>query len=110
MARLPPMFSKAIGRGAARACALAGAGFALATPALAQQAPPPPASGAEIDPSAPLDPMPDLGVAWPDLNQPDASPDPVGELPAVADAEAEEPLGEPVLVEDSGAARRYRVR
>ena len=29
---------------------------------------------AELDPNAPLDPMPDLGVEWPDLNAPDAAP------------------------------------
>src|SRR3982751_3617263 len=35
--------------------------------------PPPPPDAAELDPSAPLDPMPDLGVAWPDLNAQDES-------------------------------------
>jgi translocation and assembly module TamA len=29
---------------------------------------------AELDPTAPLDPMPDIGVEWPDMNVPDAVP------------------------------------
>jgi translocation and assembly module TamA len=57
--------------GAARLlCAAAAA--ALALPVHAQTAPPPasakPQDPAELDPSAPLDPLPDLGVAWPELN------------------------------------------
>jgi len=42
----------------------AAAAFLVPCAALAQQAPPP----AELDPNAPLDPMPDLGVEWPDMN------------------------------------------
>src|SRR4051812_23749336 len=38
--------------------------------------PPPPPDAAELDPSAPLDPMPDLGVAWPDLKTSDTAPSP----------------------------------
>ena len=33
----------------------------------------PPIDPAELDPSAPLAPMPDLGVDWPDLNAKDAT-------------------------------------
>jgi translocation and assembly module TamA len=36
-----------------------------------------PADPAELDPSAPLDAMPDLGVAWPQLNPGDTAPPPV---------------------------------
>jgi len=36
-----------------------------------------PADPAELDPSAPLDAMPDLGVAWPELNPGDTAPPPV---------------------------------
>src|SRR3982751_855754 len=36
--------------------------------------PPPPPDAAELDPSAPLDPMPDLGIAWPDLNATEPAP------------------------------------
>jgi translocation and assembly module TamA len=46
---------------AAAACAL-GAASALG------QSAPPPADPAELDPTAPLDPMPDLEVEWPDLD------------------------------------------
>ncbi|MFL6727664.1 MAG: autotransporter assembly complex protein TamA [Sphingomicrobium sp.] len=60
-------------RGAARLlCAAAVAawwpGHADAQATQAQQAPPPPPDAAELDPSAPLAPLPDLGVAWPELN------------------------------------------
>ena len=34
---------------------------------------------AELDPTAPLDPLPDLGVDWPDMNAPDA-PAPIEDL------------------------------
>jgi translocation and assembly module TamA len=43
----------------------------LPTAAFAQDAPPP--GSADLDPSAPLDPMPDIGVEWPDLDK--APPD-----------------------------------
>jgi translocation and assembly module TamA len=78
------------GRGSRRMAARllsAAASAALASaPALAQSpqtvppqsAPPPPPGAAELDPSAPLDPMPDLGVDWPDLNATDATPAPAG--------------------------------
>jgi translocation and assembly module TamA len=54
-----------------------------ASPALAQQAPPaqpqePQSDPAALDPSAPLDPMPDIGVPWPDLGK--APPEPAGQL------------------------------
>ena len=60
------------GRGAALLLLAVGVGV-RATPAFAQQQSPPPApvDPAELDPSAPLDPMPDIGVDWPDLNAPD---------------------------------------
>jgi translocation and assembly module TamA len=69
--------------GAARLlCAAAAAAF-VPVPALAQAvqpqppAPPPPAApndAAELDPSAPLAPLPDLGVSWPELNAKEAAP------------------------------------
>jgi len=46
-------------------------------PLLAQAAPPPvavPSDPAELDPDAPLAPLPDLGVAWPELNAKDTAP------------------------------------
>src|SRR3954452_11098361 len=58
-------------RGSARLLCTAALGVILATPALAQATAPPPVQptppATDIDPSAPLDPMPDLGVDWPDL-------------------------------------------
>ncbi len=51
-------------------------GAILASPALGQAPPQPPVQSdpSELDPSAPLDPMPDLGVGWPDLNAQDQAP------------------------------------
>jgi len=81
------------------------AGVALASmPLHAQTAPTNPT---ELDPSAPLDPMPDLGVDWPDMNQPDPEPPP--EVQAVEPetaAEATEEAAE--RVEDVAATRNYR--
>ena len=82
-------------RGGARAaawllCAAATAAL-CASPATAQQAQPqlPP-----LDPSAPLDPMPDIGVDWPDLakeaaEEPLAAGTPLETAPAILDANAE---------------------
>src|SRR4029453_12187173 len=81
------------GRGSARLatrllCAAAAAAFACG-PSLAQTASP------DLDPSAPLDPMPDLSVEWPDLNVPEIPVAPVAEPPAGTPAPAgEEPSGE----------------
>ncbi|MEA3059881.1 MAG: translocation and assembly module TamA [Sphingomonadales bacterium] len=52
---------------------MAAASALLPGPLLAQTVPvpvpaPTPPDPAELDPNAPLDPMPDLGVAWPELN------------------------------------------
>ena len=87
----------------ARLSCAAAAPFAFASPAFAQQAPTNPA---ELDPSAPLDPMPDLGVDWPDMDQKDAPPPPVAQPPAGQPAPAvEADLG----TEDGSAKRRYLV-
>jgi len=67
-----------VGRAARLLCAAALVP-SLAVPALAQTAPQPqppppqnpPIDPAELNPSAPLAPMPDLGVDWPDLNAKD---------------------------------------
>src|SRR5947209_11613579 len=67
-----------MGRAARLLCAAAA--LPLASAALAQAAPPQapqpqsqPPDAAELDPSAPLAPMPDLGVEWPDLNAKDTT-------------------------------------
>jgi translocation and assembly module TamA len=83
------------------------AGLALGAEPLRAQSPPQPADPAELDPSAPLDPMPDLGVEWPDLNQPEpaAPPEVQGVAPEAA-VEATEEAAE--QVEDASATRGYR--
>jgi len=60
--------------GAARLLCAVGCVTLSTTPALAQIAPappPPPPTQPELDPNAPMAPMPDLGVDWPDLNAKD---------------------------------------
>ena len=91
--------------GRRRTCLLAAAacGLALPAPARAQQAPTGPA---ELDPSAPLDPMPDLGVEWPDMDKPDPVPEP--EPGQAADTSAVDSSS--AAIEDSAAARRYAYR
>ena len=67
--------------------------------ALGQAVPqPPPPDPAELDPSAPLDALPDLGVAWPELNANDTDP-PSARTPATP--------GRPkrVVANDSGDIR-----
>ena len=70
-------------RGGLRLVGAAGLGLTLTAPALAQQSAP---DSAELDPSAPLDPMPGLGVEWPDLDartgdegREQAQPDPISD-------------------------------
>ncbi len=71
-----------IGRGsrlcAARLLCAAGSAALFAVPAIAQTTPaqqkPPPASEPELDPNAPLEPMPDLGVEWPQLDVKETAP------------------------------------
>ena len=85
------------------------AGLMLGASPLAAQQPPPPPDPSELDPSAPLEPMPDLGVEWPDLDAPDPAPPP--EVEGVASEDAAETIEEVAeRVEDSAAARRYTYR
>ena len=66
-----------------------------------------PVDPAELDPSAPLDPMPDLGVDWPDMNQPDPEPPP--EVQGVEPETATEVIEEVAeKVENASATRNYR--
>ena len=74
-----------------------------------------------LDQDLPLDPMPDLGVAWPDLGQPDTvtslPPDPADSAdvaidpadPAVQDRGDEEPAVAAAFA-DSGEEKRYAVQ
>ncbi len=81
-------------------CAVLALGTGLA------HAQPLPEDPAELDPSAPLDPMPDLGVDWPDMNQPDPAPPPeLQALDPAAAAEATRKSAE--RVEDAVASRSY---
>jgi translocation and assembly module TamA len=89
---------------AARLLCAAGACAVSASSALAQTSASPTAipSGdpAELDPSAPLEPMPDLGVEWPDPNAKDAEPA----------ASTTEPDGETAVAPAASQAdRRYSV-
>jgi translocation and assembly module TamA len=93
------MVSGAMGRG--RACLLAAAACGLALPSAAFAQDPMPNSS-ELDPNAPLDPMPDLGVDWPDMNQPDP-------VPAPEPGQAAQPPADDnaAVIEDAAATRRY---
>jgi len=83
------------------------AGLALGAAPLSAQGAPQPTGPTELDPSAPLDAMPDLGVEWPDVNQPEpeAPPEVEGVAPEAA-AEATEQAAE--QVQDASATRNYR--
>ena len=91
-------------RGAAHLLCAAALSLALAGPAFAQAVPPP----GELDPSAPLDPLLDLGVDWPDpaaAHSPEAAPEPDEQQEQIA-AEPAEPLP---LDAGNGAELTYRV-
>ena len=91
----------------------------LAAPAVHAQSAEPAAE--VLDQDLPLDPMPDLGVAWPDLGQPDTvtslPPDPADSAdiaidpadPAVQDPSDDEPA-EAAAFADSGEEKRYAVQ
>jgi translocation and assembly module TamA len=78
------------------ACAAVGA-FAHHAPAIAQSA-----GSAELDPTAPLEPLPDLGVDWPDMNAPDA-------MEPIRTPESQGNTQEQPLAIDVGGERRYSV-
>lgn len=86
----------------------------LAPVAYAQTAP---QSGVQPDPDPALAPMPDIGVDWPDMGQPD-SITPMVELPpetsdapqqAIAPEVSDEPAEEAATFADTGEERRYSV-
>src|SRR5688572_908444 len=92
-------------RGEAREAArlLCAAACSLALAAAAHSQSPPPPEPADLDPSAPLDPMPDLGVEWPD---PGAADEPVAPAPGEI---AEQPPETPAAVADAPAEMRYAI-
>jgi len=86
---------------------------APAGPAFAQT-PPPPAGEPELDPSAPLDALPDLGLDWPDpaaTQGPEAAPEPAAEAerPEPLEQIAAEPAEALPLNAEGGAALTYQV-
>jgi translocation and assembly module TamA len=86
---------------------LASAAVAQSPPQLPPtQIPPPAPSGdpTELDPSAPLDPLPDLGLDWPD---PGAADEPV--TPPVVEEGAAEPEAAPASTDEDAAELRYSV-
>src|SRR5690348_4536076 len=92
--------------GAARLLCAAASAVLASAPAFAQSAPPPsqpqPAEPAELDPNAPLAPMPDLGVEWPDLNAKDTTPPP-------ATTTAAPTKGKATAAQDGAGDIRYTV-
>lgn len=62
---------------------------------------------AELDPTAPLDPLPDLGVEWPDMNTPDTPPPPIEGIDPAPVPGVETPP--PSAVIDVAEARQYTV-
>ena len=78
---------------AARLSCAAATTLACHVPAIAQQP-----GSAELDPAAPLDPLPDLGVEWPDLS-----------APMAAEPEGEEPAAEAPVSINAAEMRRYSV-
>ena len=91
---------RAWGRRGLAACAAAALACPHA-PAFAQTA-----GSAELDPTAPLEPLPDLGVEWPDMNAPDAPPL-IDQVPPEPGEIVEAPP--PPVDIDSSESRRYSV-
>jgi translocation and assembly module TamA len=87
------------GRRSARLLCAAAALPLAPTAAPAQTAPAPPPDAAELDPSAPLAPMPDLGVEWPDLDAGDQTVAPAAETP--------EPQAPAVIADEQASERKY---
>jgi translocation and assembly module TamA len=92
---------------AARLLCAAAAIALVPAQASAQAAPPPapsppPPDAAELDPSAPLAPMPDLGVAWPDLKASDTA---LPQKPATTTATPKKKEKEALVTDGTGDIR-----
>ena len=97
-------------RGSARLLAIAACGLALGVPGHAQQNAP---QSTDLDPDAPMDAMPDLGVDWPDMDAPDLAPAPdpgATQSPLTGETVESDARDAGVSIDDSAAARRYVVR
>ena len=95
-------------RAARLLCAAAAAAFALPAHAQTSAPPPhatPPQDPAELDPSAPLDPLPDLGIAWPELNAKETALPPPAAIPATGTKKKEATTA----VADAAGNIRYTV-
>lgn len=91
------MTARARGRVVARLACAAASALVCHVPAVAQST-----GSAELDPTAPLEPLPDLGVEWPDMNAPDV------EVPVEEPATPSTTEEQPAAI-DVGEARRYSV-
>jgi translocation and assembly module TamA len=97
--------------GAARLLCAVATSTLVPTIAFAQTVPPapsPPADAAELDPSAPLDPMPELGVAWPDLKASDTATPPAPVQAAPNHKRSKK--GKPLDLADGTGDLRYAVQ
>ena len=101
------MGERRAGRGTAYFWLAGYAGLALGSAPLCGQPAAAPTGPSELDPSAPLEPMPDLGVEWPDLSQPEPAlpPEAEGVSPDAAAEAVEQAAGQ---IEDASATRGYR--
>lgn len=84
------------------ACAAATV-LACHSPATAQST-----GSAELDPTAPLEPLPDLGVDWPDMTATPQELPPASEPDAIPE-DLQPPTPEPQVAIDVGEERRYSV-
>jgi translocation and assembly module TamA len=83
------MSGRGLSVGAARLLCAAGCCALFAGPALGQVPPPPPTDPGELDPNAPLAPLPDLGVDWPELDANETAPPAQTEAPATKEQNTE---------------------
>jgi translocation and assembly module TamA len=60
-----------------------------------------------LDPGSPLAPLPDLGVAWPDMSQPDAAIEPAAAT--VTTPATTKPATTTTTTTDAASERRYRI-
>ena len=96
------MSGRVSARKGARILCAAALGAMAAGPAFGQPAPPP-SNPTDLDPSAPMAPMPDLGVEWPDLNAKDQAP------PALPNAPEPQATQAIPIATDGASERKYVV-
>src|SRR5438128_6719565 len=101
------MSGRGSGRIAARLLSAAALAALAGTPVFAQAPqsppPPPPPDAAELDPSAPLDPLPGLGVDWPDLKANDTAAPATATAPARQSTESASTLRYTWVLEGLGS-------